>query len=82
MVEVRIFGPLWEHLEPSLELELEPSQELDRGGHEITVADLLARLGIDSAEVGIVTVDRRQSNLDEIIPADGRVCIFPPMSGG
>ena len=73
-VSVRIFGPLWEHLEPSLELDLE--------GQEIAVADLLARLGIDPAEVGIVTVNRRQSTMDEIIPADARVCIFPPMSGG
>ena len=74
MVEVRIFGPLWEHLAPSLELDLE--------GRDVTVADLLSRLGIDPAEVGIVTVDGRQSNLDESIPAQGRVCIFPPMSGG
>jgi molybdopterin converting factor small subunit len=74
MVEVRIFGPLWEHLEPS--------QELDLQGREVAVADLIARLGIDPVEVGIVTVDGRQSNLDEIIPAQGRVCIFPPMSGG
>ena len=74
MVEVRIYGPLWEHLEPRLELDLE--------GQEITVADLLTRLGIGPAEVGIVTVNRQQSKLDEIVPADGRVCIFPPMSGG
>jgi molybdopterin converting factor small subunit len=74
MVEVRIYGPLWEHLEPLLELDLE--------GQEIAVADLLIRLGIGPAEVGIVTVNRRQSKLDEIVPADGRVCIFPPMSGG
>ena len=74
MVEIRIVGPLWEHLEPRLELDLE--------GQEVTVADLLARLEIDPAEVGIVTVDRRQSNLDEIIPADARVFIFPPMFGG
>jgi sulfur carrier protein ThiS len=74
MVEVRIAGALWEHLEPSLELDLE--------GRDVTVADLLARLGIDAAEVGIITVDGRQSNHDVIIPADGRVYIFPPMFGG
>ncbi len=73
-VSVRIFGPLWEHLEPSLELDLE--------GQEIAVVDLLTRLGIDPAEVGIVTVNRRQSRLDETVPEDGRVFIFPPMSGG
>jgi molybdopterin converting factor small subunit len=74
MVHVRVFGPLWEHVKPSQELDLE--------GRQVTVADLLTRLGIDPAEVGIVTVNRRQSRLDEIVPADGRVFIFPPMSGG
>ena len=74
MVEVRIFGPLWQHLAPRLELDLE--------GREIDMADLLDHLAIDPAEVGIVTVDRRQSNLNDIVPADSRVCIFPPMSGG
>ena len=74
MVEVRIYGPLWEHLEPRLELDLE--------GRDISVADLLAHLGIDAAEVGIVTVNRRQRNPEAIVPADSRVCVFPPMSGG
>jgi sulfur carrier protein ThiS len=74
MVEVRIFGALWEHLAPRLELDLE--------GREVDVADLLARLGIDPGEVGIVTVDGRQSNPEENVPTEGRVCIFPPMFGG
>jgi len=74
MVDVRVFGALWEHLAPSLEMDLE--------GREVTVADLLAALDINPAEVGIVTVDGRQSKPDEIVPAEGRVCIFPPMFGG
>jgi len=74
MVEVRVVGVLWEHLEPSMELDLE--------GRDVTVADLLARLGIDPAEVGIVTINGRQSQHDQIIPTDGRVFIFPPMFGG
>jgi molybdopterin converting factor small subunit len=74
MVEVRVFGALWEHLEPRLELDLE--------GCEVSVADLLARLSINPSEVGIVTVDRRQSNFDEPVPASCRVCIFPLMFGG
>jgi molybdopterin converting factor small subunit len=74
MVEVRIFGDLWKHLAPRLELDL--------GSSDARVADLIARLDIDPSEVGIVTVDGRQSNLDEIVPADSRVCIFPPMFGG
>ena len=74
MVHVRIFGVLWGHLEPTLELDLE--------GREVTVAALLARLGIDREQVGIVTVNRRQCRLDDVVPADGRVFVFPPMSGG
>ena len=74
MVEVRIFGALWKHLSPRLELDLE-----DR---EIRMADLIAHLDIDPSEVGIVTVDGRQSNLDGIVHVDSRVCIFPPMFGG
>lgn len=74
MVEVRVFGALWEHLEPRLQLDLE--------GCDVSVADLLARLDIDAREVGIVTVDGRQSNFDKLVPASCRVCIFPLMSGG
>ena len=74
MVEVRIFGGVWKHLAPRLELDLE--------GRDVRVADLIAQLDINLSEVGIVTVDGRQSKLGEIVPADGRVCIFPPMSGG
>ena len=74
MVEICVFGAFWEHLEPRLELDLE--------GCDVSVAGLLARLGIDPSEVGIVTVDRRQSNFDELVPANCRVCIFPLMSGG
>jgi molybdopterin converting factor small subunit len=74
MVQVRVFGALWEHLAPNLEMDLE--------GREVIVADLLSALGIDPAEVGIVTVDGRQGRLDDAVPAGSRVCIFPPMSGG
>jgi molybdopterin converting factor small subunit len=74
MVEVRIFGALWKHLASRLELDLE--------GRDVRVADLIVHLNIDPSQVGIVTVDGRQSNLDKIIPADSRVCIFPPMFGG
>jgi molybdopterin converting factor small subunit len=74
MVEIRVFGACWVHLQSRLQLDLE--------GCDVTVADLLARLGLDPSEVGIVTVDRRQSRLDELVPSGCRVCIFPPMSGG
>ena len=74
MVEVRIFVGLWKHLAPRVELDLE--------GRDVRMADLIAQLNIDPSEVGIVTVDGRQSNLDAFVPTSGRVCIFPPMFGG
>jgi len=74
MVEIRIFGALWEHLQPRMEVET--------GGRDLAIADLVAHLGIDPAQVGIVTIDGRQSRPDEIVPAGSRVCIFPPMFGG
>jgi molybdopterin converting factor small subunit len=74
MVEVQVFGPLWDHLEPSMVLELE--------GCAVTVADLLAHLEVNVSEVGIVTVDGRQSRFDKRLPASCRVCVFPVMSGG
>lgn len=74
MIDIHIYGPLWPHLDRTMELDLQ--------GAELTVAGLLARLGIDPAEAMIVTIDRRQAPLDALIPAGGRVCIFPPISGG
>lgn len=71
MVEVRVYG-----------LVVEPALQVDLGGCEVSVIDLLARLDIDPAVVGIVTVDGRQSGFDDLVPADGRVCIFPPLAGG
>jgi hypothetical protein len=71
MVEVRVYG-----------LVVEPRLQLDLEGCEVSVMDLLTRLDIDPARVGIVTVDRRQSNFDKLVPANCRVCIFPLMSGG
>ena len=73
MVYVRALGPQWEHLSSGRELEVEG---------EVGVLELLAALGIDPADVGIVTVDGRQSRLDGTVPAAGRVYIFPPMMGG
>jgi sulfur-carrier protein len=74
VIEVKVFSTLWERPGSSLELDLE--------GRPVSVADLLLRLEIDPAEVGIVTVGGRQSKLDDVIPEGCRVCIFPPMFGG
>ncbi|MDI7274496.1 MAG: MoaD/ThiS family protein [Anaerolineae bacterium] len=74
MVEVHIFGALWPVSGPDLTLDL--------GGREVRVRELIASLGIDPEQVGIVTIDGRQCRDDAIVPATCRLCIFPPLSGG
>lgn len=74
MVRVQIFGALW----PAVE----PEQDVDLGGRQVRVGDLIARLGIDPQEVGIVTIDGRQCRLEDVTPPVCRLCVFPPLSGG
>ncbi|HOR01467.1 MAG TPA: MoaD/ThiS family protein [Anaerolineae bacterium] len=74
MVEVHIFGALW----PAVA----PDQEVDLGGREVSVRDLIARLGVDPEQTGIVTIDGRQCRLDDVVPPACRLCVFPPLSGG
>ena len=74
MVEVHIFGALW----PIDQRD----RHLDLGGREVHVYDLIASLGIDPEQVGIVTIDGRQCQHDSIVPETCRLCIFPPLSGG
>ena len=74
MVELRLYGVLWEHLEPQ--------QELDLQGKTLTVADVIDLLGIDTEQVGIVTINGRVQQSDGVVPASCRLCIFQPMLGG
>jgi len=48
----------------------------------MTVREIVESQGIDPEEIGLVTIDGRQSELDSMVPAGGRLCVFPPMSGG
>ena len=74
MVQVHVFGALW----PTVKRE----QEIDLSGRVVRVRELIACLGIDPEEVGIVTIDGRQCRLEDVVPPACRLCIFPPLSGG
>ncbi len=74
MVSLRVFGALW----PAVAAE----QEIDLGGREVRVRDVIAQAGIDPREAGIVTIDGRQCQLEDLVPPGCRLCVFPPLSGG
>ena len=47
-----------------------------------TVRQIAGSLGLDPDAIGLITIQGVQSELDDVIPPECRLCIFPPMSGG
>lgn len=48
----------------------------------ITVCDVARAIGLDTKEIGLVTVDGVQSKLDDGLKPDSRICFFPYLAGG
>lgn len=44
--------------------------------------DLAKAVGLDLDEIGLVTIDGVQSNLEDAVRPDSRLCFFPYVSGG
>ena len=47
-----------------------------------TVQDVATLLGLVPEEVGLVTVNGVQSEMDDPVPPNARLCFFPHLSGG
>jgi len=47
-----------------------------------TVQQVADRLGLNPDDIGLITIQGVQSELDDVMPPGSRLCIFPPMSGG
>ncbi len=47
-----------------------------------TVRDLADSIGLDPADIGLISVDGVQSDLDDLVQPDSRVCFFPYLAGG
>ena len=73
VVEVELFAQLAEKYFQKANIEIEG---------ENTVLDLIHHFNLIPEEVGLVTIDGVQSNIDDMVPASCRLCFFPPMSGG
>ena len=72
-------------------VDIELAGQLEsRGEHRLsfvlegpmTVRDVARHLGLDAEEIGLVAIDGRQSELDDLVPAECRLCLYPPVSGG
>jgi hypothetical protein len=47
-----------------------------------TVRDIARAIGLDPSEIGMVAIDGVQSELDDVVSPDSRLCFFPYVSGG
>jgi hypothetical protein len=48
----------------------------------VTVKEVALALGLDLEEVGLIVINGVQSEMEDIVPTECRLCFFPPMSGG
>jgi hypothetical protein len=72
-VDLEIFGQLLPGAPRRQSLTLESP---------MTVQDIADRLGLKSDEIGLISINGVQSELEDVMPPDGRLCFFPPISGG
>jgi hypothetical protein len=73
MVEVEFYGQLADGRERKIEMKIiQP----------LTLRQLIFQQGIDEAKIGLVVMDGRECQLEDLILLNSRICLFPPMSGG
>jgi hypothetical protein len=49
---------------------------------EATVRDVAGAIGLETKDIGLVTIDGVQSKLDDAVKPDSRICFFPYLAGG
>jgi molybdopterin converting factor small subunit len=72
-VDIELFGQLSPGMQHHQVLTLKKPE---------TVQVLVDRLELSPREVGLIVINGVQSELDDMVPVDCRVCFFPPVSGG
>jgi molybdopterin converting factor small subunit len=73
MVEIEIFG----QLAPGV-----PRKQILTLEHSMIVLEIANILALDLDDIGLISINGVQSELDEPVPPGCRLCFFPPMSGG
>lgn len=72
-IEIELFGQLSTGRQRRQILTLE---------NPIPIRETVILLGLDPNDVGLMTINGVQSELEDLVPIDCRLCFFPPMSGG
>ena len=72
-ISVELFGQLSPSSPRRQILDLAPTA---------TVQDAADLLGLNPEEIGMVTIDGVQSELQDPLPPECRLCFFPYLSGG
>lgn len=72
-IDIEIFGQLLPGQPRRYTVEIKEPQ---------TARELSESIGLDKAEIGLVTINGVQSSLDEQVNPDSRLCFFPYITGG
>ena len=72
-VDVELFGQLALHLPRRQTLIME---------RPMTVEQVAIQLGLNVDDIGLMSINGVQVELQELAPLNCRLCFFPPMSGG
>jgi CRISPR/Cas system type I-B associated protein Csh2 (Cas7 group RAMP superfamily) len=72
-IEVELFGQLLPHTKRR--------QSLDIKG-KVSVREVADILGLNPEEVGLITINGVQSDMEDFVEPECRLCFFPYMSGG
>ena len=78
VIEVNLYASLWKYRKDGLKsgpLQIEVETE-------ISVSDLLARMGVPEAEVKLVFRNGIHARRDEKLCDGDRLGVFPPIGGG
>ena len=73
VVDLEIFGQLLPGVPRRQSLSVESP---------MTVQQFADQLGLKPDEIGLISINGVQSELEDVVPPGGRLCFFPPVSGG
>jgi hypothetical protein len=72
-IEIELFGQLLPHTQRRQTLNVK---------RPISVLEVANLLGLEPEEVGLITIDGVQSEMEDSVEPGCRLCFFPYMTGG
>lgn len=72
-VDLEIFGQLLPGIPRRQTLSMEGP---------VPAGEIAQQLGLKPDEIGLISINGVQSELEDVVPPNGRLCFFPPVSGG